>query len=217
MESQTKEIIKKQLAILPKELTSLLTSDAIENAAAAVGDIYELAPEQVHALALEIYVTLLGLEFISTFPERVKTEVGCTDERREDILDSLAAMLFSAELLRILNEVERVGSAAEGEDKQTAPATKAPIPPAPKPGITANPTPVPVASDKTVGIKERPQAPVPTGKMVGLKKDEVESTIKGMRTMRGDINRLRGPEGEEATEDKDAQPQGDFKKPFKGS
>lgn len=86
-----------------------------------------------------------------------------------------------------------------------------PVPaPVPQPRITVAPQQPPVPQGKTVTLKDE-VGKTAEGKMVGLKKEPAESSISGMRTMRGDINRLRGtnqtPEKETGSK---------FTQPFKG-
>ena len=95
------------------------------------------------------------------------------------------------------------------EDRNTL-STK---PKEPAPSITIKPPEPVVPSGKVATLKdldEKPKKVIPTGKMVGLAKEETESSVRGMRTMRGDINRLRDHSDEDAGGS-------NFTKPFKGS
>lgn len=221
MEPNSSQIIADQLKVLPPEIQNVLNGNVIESAIQAIVEIHELTPEQGGALGLEIITTLLGLEFISSFETRAKQAAQLTDERLADVLDSAAGMLFTPQVMAALNEIERIGTEAETAGDTTPAPSAAPIPkasaatpptpaPAPQPKITANPEQKVVPKGNMATLKPKPAVPVPTGKMVGLKKEQTESTIKGMRTMRGDINKLRG------SEEGEIPPENDLKKPFKG-
>lgn len=206
-------IIKHHLSFLSETVHGAFENDAIANALAAIKELHGLADEQVRALQSEVSLTFLGLEFMSDFETRAKAALGVTDEKLEDVLEDLAYMLFTPEIMGELQEIEKIGREAE----HGTPSNATPMPDTPPaktipeniPTVTTTPTPMVETRGHDAHLRETPPKEIPTGKMVGLKKETAESTIKGMRTMRGDINRLRGSENEDDGSD--------FTKPFKGT
>ncbi len=209
---------KSSLGILPEEIQFIFNNEMVTNSVAAIKELHALDVTQATDLENEIVLTLLGLEFVSNFESRAKQAVGATDEKLADLLEDVAGMLFTAEIMAILNEMEEAAIKTETFVKKAEPLTPTNLPtaekaPIPQPGITVKPPEPIVPSDKVATLRdlpERPKKEIPTGKMVGLTKETAESTIKGMRTMRGDINRLRGPENENGGGSS-------FTKPFKGN
>jgi len=232
MEPNTQQIIKQQIAILPPTLVGTLTDDSVPGVVAAIGDLYELTEEQRGALQLELIMTLLGLELLEDLPERVKTEVGVTDELRDDILDSLANMLLNGEVMLDLVAIERAAKENENNNTESTAPPVAPHPPEDKKSTIPQAAPTkeyipkegaaPEPSGNVAQIKASTGTTAPSGKMVSLKKEEVESAVKGMRTMRGDINRLKGPGDNDQPDSKErdepqADASGSLRKPFRGT
>jgi len=214
MESNSSNTINRKysLGTLPEEIQFIFNNEMITNSVLAMKELHTLSGEQVANLENEIALTLLGLEFVSSFESRAKTATAMTDERLGDLLEDAAGMLFTPDIMALLNEME---TAAKKSREVTATSIKETLESTstPQPGITVNPPEPIVPSDKVATLRdlqERPKKEIPTGKMVGLAKEETESAVKGMRTMRGDINRLRGPENE--TSDGS-----NFTKPFRGN
>ncbi len=205
---------KHSLSALPPEIQVIFEDERITATTTFLREHYELTDEQLNAFEAELAITLLGLAYISDLQTRAKEALQATDETVLDILDDVAVLLLTPNVMAVLSAMEEQTKALEsGELRRTIPAP-APAPttdkkPEPKPGIVANPPEKVVPKGNVATIKKAEQASVPTGKMVGLKKEETESSIKGMRTMRGDINRLRGPEG--GTDNSDT-----LQKPFEG-
>lgn len=220
MESDSLNTINRKysLGTLPEEIQFIFNNEMITNSAAAMKELHELNDEQATGLENEIALTLLGLEFISNFESRIKAIVSMTDERLVDLLEDVAGMLFTSDIMALLNEMEAAAKKVDTvlETKTSIPPSDLPVKPKmqiPQSGITITPPEPVVPSDKVATLRdlpERPKKDIPTGKMVGLAKETTESAVKGMRTMRGDINRLRGPESE-------SEGGSNFTKPFKGS
>ena len=223
--AEDRKIISGQLSIMPDHIKDVFKQRMIQNTMAGLKEIYELSDEQALNLENELSLTFLGLELVSDLQQRAKKALQATDEKVEDILDDLTIAILTEENMNTLKQYEQfVSEAAKGEQpagpsKATIPAAPgakaAPAQPEAKPGITARPQPKVVPSGSQATIKQSGQTP--TGKLVGLKKEQVESAVKGMRTMRGDINRLR-PEGEGVAEgEAPTADASDIKKPFKGN
>lgn len=203
------EIVSQQNAILPDDIKQILNNDYFTNALEGVRIIYNLDEATTDAIGKELLVTFLGLDFVSTLPARIEKIVGAAGEAiLDDLLESLANMLFADSVLQFLHEYE----VYVNQQPQKATIPVASVNPGTAPLVTApTPSPQPVVTHAPEPIQSTPTpraTPAATGKMVGFKKETLESTVKGMRTMRGDINRLRGPED-------DAQA-ANFTKPFGG-
>jgi len=213
MESNSSNTINRKysLGTLPEEIQFIFNNEMITNSVEAMTELHSLNNEQAISLENEITLTLLGLEFVSNFESRAKTAVGMTDEKLVDLLEDVAGMLFTPEIMALLNEMEASAKKIKDDNTTSIKETleRAPIP---QPGIAVKPEEPIVPSDKVATLRdlnEQPKKEIPTGKMVGITKETAESMIKGMRTMRGDINRLRGPENEAGSSN--------FTKPFKGN
>lgn len=203
---------KYSLGVLPEDIQFIFNNEMITNSVAAMTELHSLNNEQATSLENEITLTLLGLEFVSNFESRAKTAVGMTDEKLLDLLEDVAGMLFTPDIMALLNEME-VSAKKSQEDNSTSIKETLERTPIPQPGITVKPEEPIVPSDKVATLRDLPEQSkkdIPTGKMVGITKETTESLIKGMRTMRGDINRLRGPENGEGGGSS-------FTKPFKGN
>ena len=212
---------KPSLSVLPQEIQDIFTDGRITLTNICLREHYVLTVERLNAFEAELGITLLGLEFISDFQTRAKQALQATDETVLDVLDDVAALVLTPDIMAILSAMEQAAQSQESSPaKQPIPPVTIKQPPAAekkvpeaKPGIVANPQEKAVPQGNVATIKQSGNTQVPTGKMVGLKKEATESTIKGMRTMRGDISKLRGPESETAGEiDKSDS----LQKPFNG-
>lgn len=208
------DIVKQQQAILPGDIKRLFNNDFLTNALEGIRIIYNLDDATTDAVGKELLVTFLGLDFVSTLPTRIEKIAGAAGEAiLDDLLESLANMLFADSVLQFLHEYEMYIS--QQPQKATLPVTPATTPSATPAATTATPQPVVTHTPEPIQSNPIPKVtpaatptPAASGKMVGFKKETPESTVKGMRTMRGDINRLRGP-GDDAGESS-------FTKPFAG-
>ena len=215
--AEENNIMKEQLKLMPDSVTMLFKSDTIPNTVAGLKEVYDLDDEQARALENEISLTFLGLELISDFDSRAKQALSTTDEVLTNVLNDLTIAVFTDEHINLLKHYEATVRKLEAEPPKKP--EKADIPKAPekKPGIVANPERKVTPEGGVATIKKDKSA----GKLVGLKQEQVESSVKGMRTMRGDINRLRPEDTAPATESAEDKPAEEgaskFTKPFKGS
>lgn len=205
------DVMTDLFAVMHPRLASLVKNGAIERGMESLAMIHELEPKQTTALENQLVLTLLGLSPISDFEARAKAALAVDDEKLIAILEDMTISIFTPENTAVLLALEAYLVSIEPKEpvKMSIPVTPA-TPPAPaapalQPVVTHAPEPI-----QSTPLPRVAPAPVPaaSGKMVGFKKETLESTVKGMRTMRGDINRLRGPED-------DAQA-ASFTKPFGG-
>jgi len=211
---------KISLAVLPKAIQDIFANSVITNSVQTVAEIHHLSPEQASALESEIATTLLGLEGVSSFAARTKQALQMTDAGVFAILDDLAVMIFTEEVVASLKVMEETS----GPELNKAESVQIPTPSSVPLSTSENrtqPSPAPVQPPTPPAPKPEPApaAPVPpqptpphtsstdNGKMIGLRKEGVDAPgVKGMRTMKGDIVRLRGPEAAESTTPKAKEP-----------
>lgn len=208
------DVMAELFAVMHPRLSSLVKSGAIERGMESLALIHELQPKQTTALENQLVLTLLGLSPISDFEARAKAALAVDDEKLIAILEDMTISIFTPENTAVLLALEAYLTSIEPKEPVK---TSIPVTPATTPAATVAPAPQTVVTHAPEPIQPAPlpkvtPAPAPAaatgGKMVGFKKETLESTVKGMRTMRGDINRLRGPED-------DAQA-ASFTKPFGG-
>jgi hypothetical protein len=209
------DVMAELFAVMHPRLSTLVKNGTIERGMESLALIHELQPQQTTALENQLVLTLLGLSPISDFEARAKAALAVDDEKLVAILEDMTISIFTPENTAVLLALEAYLTSIEPKEpvKTSIPVTPAVAPaasaaaPAPEPVVTHAPEPIQPAPLPKVAPAPAPAAAA-GGKMVGFKKETLESTVKGMRTMRGDINRLRGPE--------DNTEAASFTKPFGG-
>lgn len=200
-------IIQNRIQTLSPIYKDFVLSDFAENAANVFGVRFDFGEDNIIILENGIAMYLLFFMNKNELIEYVKTDCNLQKDDAvlliEAILNELPdSMIKGIEetYLAFKQAGEQADLIEESDiDAKTPPTANSEKAPIPQPGITVKPEEPIVPSDKVATLRdlpERPKKEIPTGKMVGLAQESAESTIKGMRTMRGDINRLRGPENE---------------------
>lgn len=183
------KIIQERLAMLSPEYTEVVMSDLAEITTNAFAPALGLDEEKTVVFENGFLMFLLFFMNEQRFAQYLVSECAITESQASqtvaDILAALPPDLVSA-MRSNFSQLSQGLQVAQPNLSQTAPSEpeKEVAPTEAAPTINNSvPTPPPV-----------PQA---TGKMVTLKKEPpAASSVKGMRTMRGDVNRLRAPESE---------------------
>lgn len=218
------EEVQKRIISFTPEYKDFVQSDFIPSTAAVFADGYNFDITQrkmlEDRLALYLLLYINKEELIETINKDCGVERETATAIVADIFDNLPNSLTES----IELAYKKYGGSQANTEKQikeslepdlTAPnlSTESRKAPEPQPSITVQPATPVVESERKVGLNPtESEKQIPTGKMVGLAKEETESNIKGMRTMRGDINRLRSPENPN-----DADSGSNFTKPFRGT